>query len=551
MLLVNFSKVSKDYAGNPIFDEVDLEILEGERIGLVGENGSGKSTLLRLMAGDDTPTEGAVTRRRNLTIGYLSQEEDTSQGHKTVFEVVGEVSPEAAGLATRLRELEAKMADPQVAGDGDAMERVLEAYGEAQEKFDRLGGYALEHKVEEVLGGLGFKPEQYEQQVGTLSGGEKKLVRLARLLLQRPDLLLLDEPDNHLDLEAKGWLEQFIRDYPGTVLVISHDRYLLDRVAKKIFQLEDGKIDVYAGNYSYYFEERQRRLIKRHETYTLQQEELSRQEALLRQLRGWAKQNSKFAPRMRSMEKRVERARQEASERPVMTRERIKMNFEADRSGKKVLEVKGLSKSAGGRLLFSPFDLTIWYGERVGIVGANGSGKTTLLKTIVQALPADTGSVKIGASVVLGYYAQEQETLPLERTPMEFVRSLKPMTEQQAISLLRRLLFSYRDAHNAIKHLSGGEKSRLQIARLMLTDANFLVLDEPTNNLDIASIEVLESALDDFDGTILAISHDRYFLDKVVTKIVAISEDKRIREYAGNFSYYLEKRELAAAGTGR
>jgi ATP-binding cassette subfamily F protein 3 len=545
MLLVNFSEVSKDYAGNPIFDEVDLEILDGERIGLVGENGSGKSTLLRLMSGDDTPTEGTVTRRRNLTVGYLSQEEDASQGHKTVFEVVGEVSPEAAGLATRLRELEAKMADPQVAGDGDAMERVLVAYGEAQEKFDRLGGYALEHKVEEVLGGLGFKPEQYGQQVGTLSGGEKKLVRLARILLQRPDLLLLDEPDNHLDLEAKGWLEQFIRDYPGTVLVISHDRYLLDRVVKKIFQLEDGKIDLYVGNYSYYFEERQRRLIKRHETYTLQQEELSRQEALLRQLRGWAKQNSKFAPRMRSMEKRVERARQEASERPVMTRERMKMNFEADRSGKKVLEVMGLSKSAGGRQLFSPFDLTIWYGERVGIVGANGSGKTTLLKTIVQALPAETGSVKIGASVVLGYYAQEQETLPLERTPMEFVRSLKPMTEQQAIGLLRRLLFSYRDMHNTIKHLSGGEKSRLQIARLMLTDANFLVLDEPTNNLDIASIEVLESALDEFDGTILAISHDRYFLDKVVTKIVAIHDDKRVREYAGNFSYYLEKHLLA------
>jgi ATP-binding cassette subfamily F protein 3 len=277
--------------------------------------------------------------------------------------------------------------------------------------------------------------------------------------------------------------------------------------------------------------------------YTLQQEELKRLEALLRQLRGWAKQNDKFAPRMRSMEKRVERARQEASERPVMTRERIKVSFDADRSGQKVLEAKGLSKSIGGRVLFAPFDLAVGYGERVGIVGANGSGKTTLLKTVVGALPPDGGTVKIGASVVLGYYAQEQDTLPMERTPLEFVRGLKPITEQQGISLLRSLLFSYRDAHNPIRQLSGGEKSRLQIARLMLTDANFLVLDEPTNNLDLASIEVLEAALRDFEGTILTVSHDRYFLDKIATRIVAIGDDAKVRQYPGNFSYYMEKRQ--------
>jgi ATP-binding cassette subfamily F protein 3 len=542
MLLVNFNKVSKDYAGNPIFDEVDLEILEGERIGLVGENGGGKSTLLKLVAGLDTPTEGAVTRRRNLTVGYLHQEADPSHSGKTVFEAVGGMSPEVTRLSATLRDLEARMADPEIALDSDAMTRVLDAYGAAQERLDALGGEALEHEAETVLHGLGFTPAQYEQKVGSLSGGEKKLVSLARLLLQKPDLFLLDEPDNHLDMDAKAWLEDFIRGYPGTVVVISHDRYLLDRVVKKIIQLEDGQIDVYEGNYSYYFQERQRRLIKRHELYTLQQDEVKRLESLLVQLRGWAKQNSKFAPRMRSMEKRVERARRETSERPVMVRERVKLNFDAARSGRKVLEVKGLSKSIGGRLLFAPFDLSIQYGERVGIVGPNGSGKTTLLKTIVEAIPPDRGTVKIGASVVMGYYAQEQDTLPLERTPLEFVRSLKPITEQQAIGVLRRLLFSYRDMHNTIKHLSGGEKSRLQIARLMLTDANFLVMDEPTNNLDIQSTEVLEEALGEFEGTILTVSHDRYFLDKIATRILAIGEDARVHSYPGDFSYYLQKK---------
>ncbi|HKP51150.1 MAG TPA: ABC-F family ATP-binding cassette domain-containing protein [Chloroflexia bacterium] len=538
MLLVNFSKVSKDYGGNAVFDEVDLEVLEGQRIGLVGENGAGKSTLFRLIAGLDTPVEGTVTKRRNLTVGYLHQEADPLQAHRSVYETVAGLSPEMLELATTMRKLEARMADPEET----RMEWVLEAYGDAQGRFESLGGYTAEHRVEDVLGGLGFTASQYGQPVGTLSGGEKKLVSLARLLLEMPDLLLLDEPDNHLDLEAKGWLEGFIASYPGTVMIISHDRYLLDRVVKRIFELEDGQIGVYAGNYTFYAEERQRRLIQRHETYTMQQEELQRMEALLRQLRGWAKQNSKFAPRMRSMEKRVEKAREAASERPVMWREKIRVSFDSERSGRKVLEAKGLSQSVSGRVLFAPFDLSIQYGERVGIVGANGSGKTTLLKTITEALPPTKGTVKIGASVVLGYYTQEQETLPLGSTLMDFVRSLRPMTEQGAIGVLRSLLFSYREMHNKIRDLSGGEKSRLQIARLMLTDANFLVLDEPTNNLDIASIEVLESALGEFEGTLLTVSHDRYFLDRIVNTIVAIGTDGEVKQYPGNFSYYLEKR---------
>ena len=545
MLLVNFSKASKDYGGNPVFNKVDLEIIEGERIGLVGENGSGKSTLFKLMAGLDTPNSGVISRRRNLTIGYLAQEVDPRLDNKTIYQAVSETSTELVELPEMLRELEAQMADPDIASDPDEMSRVLVEYGKAQERFEALGGYTIGHRVETVLNGLGFDPSEHTQLVGRLSGGEKKLVNLARILIEMPDLVLLDEPDNHLDLNAKAWLEQYIQGYPGTVLIISHDRHLLDRAVKKIFELEDGAISEYAGNYSFYFEERRQRLLKQQEMYSLQQTEIKRLEASMRQLKSWSKMNSKFAGRAEYMAKRVEKAREEAVNRPILDRDKIKVDLDADRSGKKVLEIKRLSKSFGERVLFEPFDFTLLYGERVGIVGANGSGKTTLLRTMMDLIPATTGTVKIGASVVLGYYAQEQETLPFESTPLDFVRRLKKMTEPQAISFLRGLLFSYEDLHTPIRQLSGGEKSRLQMARLMLTEANFLLLDEPTNNLDIVSTEVLEAALQEFEGTVLTVSHDRYFLDKIVNKIIAIGNDGCVRVYPGNFSYYFEKERLA------
>jgi ATP-binding cassette, subfamily F, member 3 len=541
MLLVNFAKVSKDFGGNSVFDEIDLDILEGERVGLVGENGSGKSTLFKLLANVEAPTEGTIARKRNMTVGYLAQEINPQQYTKTVFAVVEEVSEAFAALVARLHQLEAQMAEPENAENPEVMTTLQDEYGAAQERFEAMDGYMIEHRTKTVLTGLGIGPQQYQQTIGSLSGGEKKIVNLARILVQMPDLLLLDEPDNHLDMHAKEWLEQYMRDYPGAVLLISHDRHLLDRTVKKIFQLEDGTIDTYAGNYSYYVEERRQRLLQRYEYYMTQKDEIKRLEASLVQLREWAKMNDKFSGRMHSMEKRIERIKEELAERPVLVRNRIKVQLDAERSGKKVLEVKGLSKSFGERELLRPFDLTILYGERVGIVGANGSGKTTLLKTLLNILPPDRGTVKIGASVVVGYYSQEQETLPFESTPIDFVRRLKRMTEPQAIAVLRRLLFTYRDMHTTIRHLSGGEKSRLQIARLMLTEANFLLLDEPTNNLDIPSVEVLEEALEQFEGTILTVSHDRYFLDKIATKIVAIGEDAGVRTFAGNFSYYTEK----------
>ncbi len=541
MLLVNFAKVSKDFGGNSVFAEIDLDILEGERIGLVGENGCGKSTLFKLIADVEAPTEGTIARKRTMTVGYLAQEIDPQQYTKTVFALVEEVSDAFAALVAHIHTLEAQMAESENMQDAETMTALLDAYGMAQERFEAMDGYMIEHRTKAVLMGLGIGAQQYQQTIGSLSGGEKKIVNLARILVQMPDLLLLDEPDNHLDMQAKEWLEQYIHDYPGAVLIISHDRHLLDRTVKKIFQLEDGTIESYAGNYSYYVEERRQRLLQRYEYYMTQKDEIKRLEASLVQLREWAKMNDKFSGRMHSMEKRIERIKEDLAERPVLVRNKIKVQLDAERSGKKVLEVKGLSKSFGERALFRPFDLTILYGERVGIVGANGSGKTTLLKTLLGLLPSDQGTVKIGASVVVGYYSQEQETLPFESTPLDFVRRLKRLTEPQAIGVLRRLLFTYRDMHTKIRHLSGGEKSRLQIARLMLTEANFLLLDEPTNNLDIPSVEALEAALEQFEGTILTVSHDRYFLDKIATKIVAIDEDGCVRAYSGNFAYYAEK----------
>ena len=542
MLLINFSKVSKDYAGNSVLDQIDLEIITGERIGLVGENGGGKSTLLRLMAGVDTPTEGTIARKRNITIGHLAQEIDPRYNTKTVFEVVEEVSEDFTALTTHIHDLEIRMTEPAIADDPDEMTQILEAYGRAQERFEALGGYMVEHKAKAVLTGLGFSSQQYQQMMGSLSGGEKKLVNLARILVQTPDLLLLDEPDNHLDMGAKAWLEQYIHDYPGTVVIISHDRHLLDRSVQKIFQVEDGSIDTYVGNYSAYVKERQQRLMQRYEYYMTQKEEMKRLEASLQQLREWAKLNDTFSGRMHNMEKRVERIKESLVQKPVLERKKMRVNLDPEHSSKKVLEVKGLSQAINSRLLFKPFDLTIMYGERIGIVGENGSGKTTLLKTLLNILPATQGTVKIGPSVVPGYYAQEQETLPFESTPIDFVCHLKKMSEPQAIALLSRLLFSYRNMHTTIRDLSGGEKSRLQIARLVLSEANLLLLDEPTNNLDIPSVEVLEGALQQFEGTILMVSHDRYFLDQLAMKIIAIDTRANIHTYAGNFSYYDEHR---------
>jgi ATP-binding cassette subfamily F protein 3 len=541
-MLVGVSKLTKSYAGNVVFEDVNFIINEGDRIALIGENGSGKSTLFKIIADGVPCDQGQVTITKGISMGYLPQEPNVPD-QTSMYVFAASAFPRLVKIEQTLRELENKMASPDINNDPDQMERVLSQYSRCQEQFEREGGYTIEAKVKAVLSGLGFNETQFAQPVGTLSGGEKKLVGLAKVLVQEPDLILLDEPDNHLDLEAKQWLHDYILAHKGAVAIISHDRYFLDQFINHILELEDRRIYEYHGNYTASREEKQLRLIKNEEMYRLRQRELVELEKSAKQLQEWAALNRKLAGRARNRKRMVEQQKKELEETPVpiIDRKTIQVKFDTKRSGQAALILNTVSMAIGERTLFEPFHLTVKLGERVGLVGPNGSGKTTLFKIIMGLVQPTTGEVKLGSNVNIGYYSQEQETLDPNVTPIDFIRSIKPMYEDQAIALLiKQLLFDYQDCFNKIGNLSGGEKSRLQITRLALKGANLLLLDEPTNNLDIPSMEVLESALEDFDGTILAISHDRYFLDRIVDRIVAI-EDNQINVYPGDFSYYYAK----------
>ncbi len=538
-LLVQAADIKYAHGGNQVFDGVTFEVRAGDRLSLIGENGAGKTTLFRLMARELHPHGGAVTHKRGLTLGYLSQH-STLEPALSVREAIALAAGDPAALDGQLRELEAKMAEPL---DDDELSVILEEYSAVLEHFEGGSGQDLEPRIAQILSGLGLPDERWDTPVGKLSGGEKKLVALAGFLIEEPDLLLLDEPDNHLDESAKAWLEEYLLVRRGAVAVISHDRYFIDRVANRIFELEDGRIVGYPGNYSAFQTLKRERLEKDEALYELRQRELKKLKASAEQLTQWAKQNPKFAARAgnrwRNFE--IEKERLESTTTPILDRKRIEVDFNAERGSSLVLEIKGLAKTYGEREVFKPFDLTMMHGERVGIVGGNGAGKTTLFRLILGQEEQDAGRVRIGPSIQTGYYAQEQETLDPKMTPLELVRKTKAMNEQQAIGFLVGLLFDRNDALTQIGNLSGGERSRLQIAMLILQGANFLLLDEPTNNLDIPSIEVLEAALLDFGGSILTISHDRYYLDRLCQRIIEVDSGV-VREYPGGFSYYNERR---------
>lgn len=534
-ILVQASGVAYAHGGNQIFDDVNFEVRDGDRLALIGENGAGKSTLFRLMARELVPQGGAVTHRRNLLVGYLSQHSSIDPSH-TVREAVAMAAGDPGAMESRLRELEQQMAEPL---DDDALAAVLEEYSDLLERMEAGTGFDADTRVTQVLAGLGFPEDRWDIAVGNLSGGEKKIVALAGFLIEEPDLLLLDEPDNHLDAEAKAWLEGYLASRKGALAVISHDRYFIDRVANRIFELEDGRIEGYAGNYSAYLVEKRERLERAEQLYELKQREIKKLKASAEQLTQWARQNPKFAARAGNRWRMLEQERERLDSTPIPTvdRRRIDVDFSAGRGSSLVLELKGLGKAFGERAIFKPFDLTMMHGDRVGVVGPNGAGKTTLVRLLLGQEQPTCGTVRIGATISVGYYAQEQETLDPRMTPLELVRKTKPMTEQAAISFLVGMLFDRNDALNQIGNLSGGERARLQIGLLILQGANFLLLDEPTNNLDISSIEVLEAGLLDFRGSILTISHDRYFLDTICTRIIEI-DDGTVREYPGGYTYF-------------
>ena len=557
MIIVNLDNIIHGYGSQTVLDGISWEIQAGQKIGLVGPNGAGKSTLLRIIAGDIKPDNGFVYRHKETRIGYLAQEPALDPG-RTVWEEVMGASAALVGVEAELRRLEARMADPEVYGDEDVLGRVLAAHARAQAAFEELDGYRYENRAREALRTLGLSQNDLDLRVSALSGGQKKLVGLAKLLAVGADvsspesagrsLLLLDEPDNHLDLAGKTYLERFIASFPGTVIIVSHDRYLLDRTVTHIAEVEDHRLALYPGNYSAYAIEKQLRLLRQQQRYEAQQKEIARIEAAIARFEHWASLvvEERHARQARSRRKMLERMEQ--VEKPVLERRRMGLELNGWRGSQKVLEILDLDKVFPGTLvegdeqiILAGLNLLLWHGQRVGLLGPNGAGKSVLFRCILGQEEPSGGVIKIGPSVKLGYYAQEHETLDPGKTLLEEVRQVRPMYEEQAVRHLGRFLFPYEMVRNRVRDLSGGERSRLQLAKVMLSDANFLLLDEPTNNLDLPSCEVLENALDEFEGTVLVISHDRYFLDRVVERIVEL-EDGTLAEYPGDYTYYAEQK---------
>ena len=538
-----------------MFGDLNWQIQAGQKVGLVGPNGAGKSTLLRIIAGDLAPQAGTVVRDKKARLGYLAQQPVLGP-ERTVWQEVLGAAQDLQQAEVELRRLEALMADPQVYGDEARLARTLSAHGRAQAEFERLDGYRYESRAREVLRSLGFVEAQFDQPVRALSGGQRKLVGLARLLAIRSDLLLLDEPDNHLDEPGKDLLERLISGFSGTVIIVSHDRYLLDETVTSIAELEGGRLSLYQGNYSAYAVEKQLRLLRQQQLYQAQQKEIARIEAAIARFEYWASivVNERHIRQARSRRKMLQRM--DKIERPVLERRQMSLELPGWRGSRKVLEIVGLEKvypappgergAEGQTTVLAGLSLLIEHGERVALLGPNGAGKSVLVRCILGQEPPTAGTIKLGPSIRLGYYAQEHETLDPNRTLLEEVRQVKPMSEQQAVSVLGRFLFPYPLVQKRVSELSGGERSRLQLAKVMLSDANFLLLDEPTNNLDLPSCEVLESALDDFEGTVLAISHDRYLLNRVAERIVEL-EGGVLEEYRGDYTYYREEKVRRAA----
>lgn len=537
MIACSIQNIKKMYGGNLIFERISLEINENERIGIVGRNGSGKSTLLRLMAKIEDPDEGKIHWRKNTEVGYLEQIQAEMNG-LTVYHVLKSAFETLNDLEIQMQEYEEKMQDPL-----ENVSDLVIQYGEIQERFSFLGGYERDAQIEKVCRGINII-SLLELTFQQLSGGEKTKVALATILLKQPDFLLLDEPTNHLDISAVEWLASFLDDYPGTVVIVSHDRYFLDETVTKIIDLEDGEAVMYETNFSNHIKEKESRLLKEFQDYQEQQKKIKKMREAIKRLREWANRanppNEGLHKRARNMERAIERM--EKIDKPLLHRNKMGLDIEtADRSGKDVVRLEDVKKRFEEHLLFENVNMHIRYQERVAIIGENGTGKSTLIKILLQSQQPDVGTVYIGNNVKIGYLSQHvfQDINPT-KTVIEVFREQIAVEEGRARHILAQFLFYGYAVFRKVSELSGGEKMRLRLAQLMYEDINTLVLDEPTNHLDIDSREVLEEALENFQGTIIAVSHDRYFLDKIFRRIYWI-EDKTVYDYDGNYSWAREK----------
>lgn len=547
MHIYNLDHVTVSYPGRIVFDDLSWSIGDRDRIGLIGPNGAGKSTLLNVILGNIKPDSGFANTVGDITTGYLPQEVDLTPG-RTLLGEAFELPPKLAELDGKLAQIEAQLGDPDVYGDEQRLAGVLAKQERLLEEWDNLGGEQHSSRVREILAHLGFTADHMDLMTENLSGGQKKLVALTRLAAEQPDILLLDEPDNHLDVDAKGNLEAFINRYDGAVVIVSHDRYLLDEVATKIVELDRGQIEVYHGNYTAYVTEKELRRLKQQQAYVAQQKEIARIEAAIARFELWASLvvNERHIKQARSRRKMLDRMeeRGEIIEK-VVEPKKLDLKLNGWRGSNKILEVCNLTMGFDDDLLFLDLNFILRYGQRVGLVGANGAGKSVLFNLLLGEMEPLSGEIIVGPSVKIGYYAQEHQTLLpyYDRTPIEFIRDTVRYSESDAVAFLIKLLFSYDQTRQPIRTLSGGERSRLQLARLMLQEPNLLLLDEPTNNLDIRSAEALEEALDGFEGALLIISHDRYFLDQTVDEVLEL-KDGGLNHYRGGYTDYLEASRL-------
>ena len=534
-MILSVSNIQKSFNEVPILKNVSFHIEDNEKAAIVGINGAGKTTLLRIIMGELPADDGLVTFSKDKTVGYLSQHEAVS-GENTIYQELLSVKQDILDMEQQMHTIELQMKT----ASGDLLDKLMDNYAALTHAYETGGGYAYRSELVGVLKGLGFAEEEFSKSVSTLSGGQKTRVALGKLLLLKPNLIILDEPTNHLDLQSIAWLETYLLNYKGAVMIVSHDRYFLDRIANKVIELDNTAATVFSGNYSSYAAEKEMLRTAAYHAYLKQQQEIKHQEAVIEKLRSFNREKS--IKRAESREKMLQKM--EVLDKPVEVRADMHLTLEPKfQSGNDVLYVEGLSKAFGPLTLFEDLSFDLKKGEHVAVIGDNGTGKTTILKIINELLPPDRGTIRLGTNVAIGYYDQEHHVLHPEKTLFQEISDDYPTLNNTEIrNTLAAFLFTGEDVFKTIKTLSGGERGRLSLAKLMLSEANFLILDEPTNHLDIMSKEILEDALCAYTGTVLYVSHDRYFINKTAHRILDLNR-RTLTNYLGNYDYYLEKKD--------
>ncbi len=534
-MILSVNNISKSFHEVPVLKDVSFHIEDYEKAAIVGINGAGKTTLLRIIMGELASDEGLVTFAKDKTVGYLSQQEAVS-GENTIYQELLSVKQDILDMEQQMHTVELQMKTAK----GERLSQLMDRYASLTHAYETANGYAYKSELVGVLKGLGFSQDDFGKSVSTLSGGQKTRVALGKLLLLKPNLIILDEPTNHLDLASIAWLETYLLNYKGAVIVVSHDRYFLDRIVTKVIELDNAKSTVFSGNYSAYAASREMLRAAAYNAYMKQQQEIKHQEAVIEKLKSFNREKS--IKRAESREKMLDKI--EALEKPVEVRADMHLKLEPKfQSGNDVLQVEGLSKSFGPLSLFDGLSFELKKGEHVAVIGDNGTGKTTILKIINELLPPDSGTIRLGSNVSIGYYDQEHHVLHPEKTLFQEISDDYPHLNNTEIrNTLAAFLFTGDDVFKVIKSLSGGERGRLSLAKLMLSEANFLILDEPTNHLDIMSKEILEDALNAYTGTVLYVSHDRYFINRTAHRILNLNR-RTLINYLGNYDYYLEKKD--------